>query len=95
MHLHWRMATIRNEIEILENPEMRKICEENQSEQMTSSSSCDADTTGKTFMVSTVTVIAEHLANLNVLSKLIDDPNRKVQICSTLMVNIRNLYYFY
>lgn len=86
MHLHWRMATIRNEIEILENPEMRKICEANKSKQMTSSSSCDAVTTGNTFLVSTVAVVAEHLANFNALSNLIDDPNRKVHICSTLMV---------
>lgn len=87
MHLHWRMATIRNEIEILENPEMRKICEANQMEPMTSSSSGEP---GNTFMVSAVSVVADHLQNFNALSKLIDDPNRKVQICATLMVNNRN-----
>lgn len=85
MHLHWRMATIRNEIEILENPEMRKICEANQLEQMGTSGG-DAVGTENTFMVSTVAVVAEHLKNFNALSKLIDDTNRKVQICATLMV---------
>lgn len=84
------MATIRNEIEILENPEMRKICEANQLESMTSSSSGDSVTKGNTFMVSTVAVVAEHIQNFNALSKLIDDTNRKVQICATLVVNNSN-----
>lgn len=90
MHLHWRMATIRNEIEILENPEMRKICEANQLEALTNSSSGDAETTGNTFMVSTASAIAEHLQNFKSLSALVNDTNRKVQICASLMVNIRN-----
>lgn len=93
MQLHWRMATIRNELEILENPDMRKICEQNQHNSMVTTTTPENIATahqsvGNVFMVTKVAQPTEHIRYLQALEKIMGDNNSSnVQLCPTLLVS--------
>lgn len=82
MRLHLRMAVIKNEIELLENPEMRKMYEE-----IHFSTKVDGQSSGSTnYVVSRDGTIAQHMNYLEA-AKVFIAQDKSVKIIPALQVS--------
>lgn len=86
MRLHLRLAVIRNEIELLENPEMRQIYEEINFQPMALTNGLDrCDHKANVFIVTKEDTIGHQMEYLDA-AKLVIDAGKIVKIIPTLKV---------
>lgn len=99
IRLHIRLNTIKNEIEILENPEMRQVFEENINSHL-NRNGLNSKRSCKSFLISLPGSIAEQIKNLDSLKQLIkaDEPieiYRSLKVINIIQSYIKYINHFY
>lgn len=87
MRLHLRLAVIRNEIELLENPEMRQMYEEIHFPTRITDTDLNVKKRPNIFMVSMEGTISDQIKYMNAAKAHVSE-DESVKIVTTLQVNI-------
>lgn len=91
IRMHIRLNTIKNEIDILENPDMRKAFEENLNSNLNGNKS---KTTCNSFMVTFPGSITDQINHLHSLKTIINN-DEQIELYRSLKVNYILFYFFF